>query len=88
MQQRNAVSRLDCATGHGTQEKGNANVAWWVTASLGALGTGQWAKVGLRQLSGMLVLVFARTDLMVGLLSPNPKTTRESEQHPKTFHNV
>lgn len=41
------------------QEKGNANAVWWARRCLAVLGAG-WDKVGLRQLSGMLVLIFAR----------------------------
>lgn len=45
------------------QEKGNANAHWWGKRCLAALDSsrgGPWEKIGLRQLSGMLVLVFAR----------------------------
>ena len=47
------------------QEVGNANAQWWSKRLLGALaaGGGAWVPVGLRQLSGMLVLVFARSAL-------------------------
>lgn len=45
------------------QEKGNANAHWWGRRCLRALSAAPgaaWTQVGLRQLSGMLVLVFAR----------------------------
>ncbi len=45
------------------QEKGNANAHWWGRRCLRALSSaagGAWTQVGLRQLSGMLALVFAR----------------------------
>lgn len=50
----------------GLQEKGNNNGQWWAAQLLLALGgASRWGKFGLRQLSGMLVLVFARTELQV-----------------------
>lgn len=45
------------------QEKGNANAQFWLSAILSALGSKSWYSVSLRQLSGMLILVFARKDL-------------------------
>jgi len=54
------------AVAPGLQEKGTAAAQWWAAAALDALGgPSSWARVGLRQLSGMLVLVFAREFLMV-----------------------
>ena len=48
------------------QEKGNTNGQWWATQLLLALGGPKlWHHCGLRQLSGMLVVVFARTELEV-----------------------
>lgn len=51
------------------QEKGNNNAQWWQTQIIYTLGQDQWMRVGLRQLSGMLIMVFARSSLSVGLLS-------------------
>ena len=50
------------------QEKGNSNAQWWQQQLLGRLGStgGSWMHVGLRQLSGMLIMVFALTSLQVG----------------------
>ena len=49
------------------QEKGNNNGQWWANQLLLALGGPRsWRQTGLRQLSGMLVVVFARTELEVG----------------------
>ncbi|KAK9799381.1 hypothetical protein WJX73_007250 [Symbiochloris irregularis] len=45
------------------QEKGNANGQWWEKQVHAALGCEDWSRVGMRQLSGMLILVFARTAL-------------------------
>ena len=50
------------------QEKGNANAQWWSGAIQSALGEG-WQRLGLRQLSGMLVLVYTRSDLLVSAFS-------------------
>ena len=50
------------------QEKGNANAQSWNAAIQTALGDG-WQRLGLRQLSGMLVLVYIRCDLMVRVLA-------------------
>ena len=48
------------------QEKGNTNGQWWATQLLLALGGPKaWHHCGLRQLSGILVVVFARTELEV-----------------------
>ena len=47
-----------------SNERGNATAQWWAAALQAALGgPGAWARVGLRQLSGMLVLVYARVHL-------------------------
>lgn len=48
------------------QEKGNTNGQWWANSILTILDKSQWFKVGLRQLSGMLVIVVARLSLKVG----------------------
>ena len=47
------------------QEIGNSNAQWWSKHLMLALdgGAGGWSQIGLRQLSGMLVLVFARSRL-------------------------
>lgn len=46
------------------QERGNANAQFWATSVLNALGGDRhWHAVGLRQLSGMLIIVFARNNL-------------------------
>jgi len=58
-------------------EKGNTNAAWWkksllqALASLESEGLSAWCPVALRQLSGMLVLVFVRKELFdyVGMVS-------------------
>ncbi len=48
------------------QERGNTNAKFWSASILEALGGEQrWYQVALRQLSGMLLLVFARTSLKV-----------------------
>ena len=48
------------------QERGNSNAQAWQVLVAGALGpNAAWARVGLRQLSGMLIMVFARTELQV-----------------------
>ena len=45
-------------------EKGNANAQWWASSLGDALGGPRaFARVGLRQLAGMLVIVYARTHL-------------------------
>lgn len=50
------------------QEKGNNNGQWWANQLLLALGGPRmWRQTGLRQLSGMLIIVFARTELEVCL---------------------
>ena len=48
------------------QERGNANAQAWNSAIQSAVGEG-WQRLGLRQLSGMLVLVYIRTDLLVNM---------------------
>ena len=45
-----------------SQEKGNANAQYWANAISSVLGR-SWQSVSLRQLSGMLILVYARSDL-------------------------
>ncbi|CAL5226967.1 g9852 [Coccomyxa viridis] len=45
------------------QERGNANAQAWNSAIQSAVGEG-WQRLGLRQLSGMLVLVYIRSDLL------------------------
>jgi hypothetical protein len=47
------------------QEIGNSNAQWWSKHLLLALdgSPGAWCQIGLRQLSGMLILVFARSQL-------------------------
>lgn len=48
------------------QERGNTNAKFWGASILEALGGERhWYQVALRQLSGMLVLVFARNKLKV-----------------------
>ena len=46
------------------QEKGNINAQSWSHAIYSAIGD-DWQRVGLRQLSGMLVLVYIRSNLLV-----------------------
>ena len=48
-----------------SQEKGNNNAQWWQGQVLATLGPERWMRVGLRQLSGMLVMVFALSSLSV-----------------------
>ena len=58
----NCLASIACVV----QEKGNNNGQWWANQLLLALGGPRsWCQTGLRQLSGMLVLVFARTELEV-----------------------
>ena len=45
-----------------SQEKGNANAQFWANAVAATLGR-SWQNVSLRQLSGMLIIVFARSNL-------------------------
>ena len=52
------------------QEKGNNNAQWWQGQILNSLGYDKWKPVGLRQLSGMLVMVFSLTSHMVKPLLP------------------
>eukprot|EP00890_Picochlorum_soloecismus_P001963 jgi/Picsp_1/2768/NSC_00996-R1_type i inositol- -trisphosphate 5-phosphatase 12-like len=49
-----------------SQERGNANAQFWVNAIASSLGR-DWYNVSLRQLSGMLIAVFAKKDLMYNL---------------------
>ena len=51
-------------TGTAAQERGNANAQSWSASVEGALGS-SWARLGLRQLSGMLILVYVRKKLLV-----------------------
>ena len=59
------------------QEIGNSNAQWWSKQLLLALdgGAGAWCQIGLRQLSGMLILVFARCRLkeVLGEVSKAPR---------------
>ena len=50
-----------------SQEKGNANAQFWVNALSSVLGVRSWYNVSMRQLSGMLIMVFARCDLSESL---------------------
>ncbi len=51
-------------------EKGNKTASWWRKAlakalgSMGGQGPEAWQMVGMRQLSGMMVIVFVRTSLL------------------------
>ena len=49
------------------QEKGNQCAVSWAVRIKEELGA-DWAKVGLRQLSGLLCLVFGRQSIMVSTL--------------------
>lgn len=49
---------------HPVQERGNANAQSWSASVEAALG-GAWARLGLRQLSGMLILVYVRKKFLV-----------------------
>ena len=52
------------------QERGNINGQWWAAQLLNALGGSRlWHQTGLRQLSGMLIVVFARTEFEVSRTS-------------------
>ena len=46
------------------QERGNASGQWWADRLKRELGDA-WVRVGLRQLSGLLCLVFGHADLQV-----------------------
>lgn len=46
-----------------SQEKGTQNAQWWSSELESILGSG-FARVALRQMSGLLVLVFVRRELM------------------------
>ncbi|GMH44412.1 hypothetical protein BSKO_12364 [Bryopsis sp. KO-2023] len=52
------------------QEKGNSNAQWWYTELENALNCeddfskSKWGKVGMRQMSGILVFAFARQEFM------------------------
>lgn len=49
-----------------SQEKGNANAQFWLNSLSTVLGR-SWYNVSMRQLSGMLIIVFARSDLSESL---------------------
>jgi hypothetical protein len=49
------------------QERGNANAQSWSASVEATLGR-EWVRLGLRQLSGMLILVYARKHLLVSPL--------------------
>ncbi len=55
-----------------SQEKGNNNAQWWQAQVMSTLGPDRWMRVGLRQLSGMLVMVFALSSLSVKSRSHAP----------------
>ena len=49
---------------HVRQERGNNNAKAWQAALQAALGgETTWTRIGLRQLSGMLIMVFARSHM-------------------------
>ncbi|GAB4822767.1 hypothetical protein N2152v2_009813 [Parachlorella kessleri] len=59
-----ALAAAKDALSYKFQERGNTNAKFWSASILEALGGEQrWYQLALRQLSGMLVLVFARTNL-------------------------
>lgn len=59
-----ALAAAKDALSYKMQEKGNTNAKFWGASVLSALGgEARWYQVGLRQLSGMLIMVFARTQL-------------------------
>uniref|UniRef100_A0A1D2A7E2 EH domain-containing protein n=2 Tax=Auxenochlorella protothecoides TaxID=3075 RepID=A0A1D2A7E2_AUXPR len=59
-----ALAAAKDAISYRMQERGNTNAKFWSGAVLRALGgEAAWQLVGLRQLSGMLVLAYARHDL-------------------------
>ncbi len=61
-----ALAAAKDAISYRMQERGNTNAKFWSGAVLRALGgEAAWQLVGLRQLSGMLVLAYARHDLKV-----------------------
>lgn len=51
------------AMARGMLEKGNANAQWWDKQVLASLGPHSWRPIGLRQLSGMLVLAYSHVDV-------------------------
>ncbi len=57
--------QADSSTFLSSQEKGNNNAQWWQAQVMSTLGSDRWMRVGLRQLSGMLVMVFALSSLSV-----------------------
>ena len=42
------------------QERGNANAQWWANEAQLAMGGEAWVRVGLRQMSGIVMIVFCR----------------------------
>ncbi len=60
-----AVVQTDSSNFLSSQEKGNNNAQWWQAQVMSTLGADRWMRVGLRQLSGMLVMVFALSSLSV-----------------------
>ena len=59
------VLQADSSNLLSSQEKGNNNAQWWQAQVMSTLGADRWMRVGLRQLSGMLVMVFALSSLSV-----------------------
>ena len=59
------VVQADSSNFLSSQEKGNNNAQWWQAQVMSTLGADRWMRVGLRQLSGMLVMVFALSSLSV-----------------------
>lgn len=59
-----AVGAPDKAICMCAQERGNANAQSWSASIEATLGP-QWVRLGLRQLSGMLILVYARKQFLV-----------------------
>jgi len=59
------VAQADTSKFLASQEKGNNNAQWWQAQVMSTLGSDRWMRVGLRQLSGMLVMVFALSSLSV-----------------------
>jgi hypothetical protein len=62
-------------------EQGNSNAQWWADTLLKLLGP-RWDRLGLRQMSGMLVLVFCRSDLK----GAQPSVGEVCEQGPPGRH--
>eukprot|EP00798_Chlamydomonas_sp_ICE-L_P027604 gene27604-7241_t len=59
-----AIDRAKSALNKRLLERGNQNAQWWVQELANLLGKDSFSKVALRQMSGMLVIVFCRSDLM------------------------